>query len=76
MDIVDYIIDSKYEDFSSEVINEAIWGENDTPSYKEIKDKFFNLNKEIYSKNILEEIESNVFNLEKVKDISELSKLI
>ncbi len=55
---------------------EAIWGENDTPSYSEIKDKFFNLNKEIYSHSILKGIEVVISSLEEVDDIRNLRKLI
>ena len=55
---------------------EAIWGEDNTPSYDEIKSKFYDLNKEIYKKDILEEIQTNIFTLENLDDITQFRKLI
>jgi len=55
---------------------EATWGEDNTPSYKEIKEKFYSLNSDVYQKNILEKIQTSVSTLEDLNDITQLRKLI
>ncbi len=69
-------IEMKNGDIFKSGDKEAIWGEDNTPSYDEIKSKFYDLNKEIYKKDILEEIQTNIFTLENLDDITQFRKLI
>ena len=55
---------------------EAIWGEDNPPSYEEIKQKFYSLNKEIYGTSFLTQIEKMVFTLDNIDDITTLNKII
>ena len=57
-------------------VKEAIWGENTPPTYEEIKQKFYTLNKEIMPDNQLQQIEKCIVALEEINDISTLREYI
>ncbi len=57
-------------------IKEAIWGEENVPSYNDIKQKFYSLNNGICETNLLKKIENLVSSLDSIDDITILNKII
>ncbi|MDA7847906.1 hypothetical protein N8972_00255 [Sulfurospirillum sp.] len=55
---------------------EAIWGENNTPSYEQIKNKFFELCAYNYTKQTADKIEFLIKNCENLEDIKSINSLL
>jgi len=55
---------------------EAIWGENNSPTYGQIRDKFFMLCKYALTKKTAEKVENLICDCENLKDIKLMSNLI
>ncbi|NOX16056.1 MAG: MmgE/PrpD family protein [Epsilonproteobacteria bacterium] len=69
---IDMIDGNSYKSGSKE----AIWGENDSPSYNQIRDKFFKLCKHALTKQTAEKIENFIYDCENLEDIKSISSLI